>query len=532
MGESQVTQTYYSNKHASNLQASQPLLSLVNRKGGNARILVFMAGPDPNFDEISELIYSKSRTSFFSDLTPPKNLDSETPVQLRDWSAQDFSNIYVRFRPHLVTHARKFLSNPSIIEEVVQDAFLYLMTALPDLDSEVGVIRFLKWKTRLLCLDAIRAQSGNPIRNADQLDESTAANESDPSVSIERADDAAIVRLALAQLSPRHREALVATVFEEKTSRQVALEMGLSENAFRQLLLRARRSFKAVFVGEAEAANMSVSEALNLAAKRHRLKLISGSSLAVVLFTILTGAPTTLPSREIVMPSSEPATQLALPAPAQAGEEQGSKTLNSIREEPLSRSVATETQTPTPHGAHEPSSKEGVVASGGEPQTSDSHPSDEEVLREQFQLELAALVANNPLQIGIPGNSSAVTAADELIIRHNILENVSLVIHLGNCETANAPRPCKLYIEDSRNGNRLIWLSQNFASEPILPDGSGLLTLDVVATDFLVGDFGGTFGNVAIDAPSKDALDYLRFQLDFESSEVRVKSLELLRSGV
>ena len=60
--------------------------------------------------------------------------DTLTPAVLRDWTAKDFASIYVRFRPHLERHARRFLVSPSQVEEVVQDAFLYLMTSLPELD--------------------------------------------------------------------------------------------------------------------------------------------------------------------------------------------------------------------------------------------------------------------------------------------------------------------------------------------------------------------------------------------------------------
>ena len=73
--------------------------------------------------------------------------DPMTPAVLKEWSAKDFASIYVRFRPHLERHAKRFLNNSSQVEEVVQDAFLYLMTTLPELDSELGVLRFLKWKT-------------------------------------------------------------------------------------------------------------------------------------------------------------------------------------------------------------------------------------------------------------------------------------------------------------------------------------------------------------------------------------------------
>ena len=217
------------------------------------------------------------------------DLDTETPVVLKDWSAQDFSRIYVRFFPHLVTHAKKVLRDEAYAEEAVQDAFLYLMTALPELDSELGVLRFLKWKTRMVALDLVRARAENTVVSRSDFEAEALSEDPDISESLERADDAAIVRLALAQLSPRQREAIVATVFEEKAGSQVASEMGLSENAFRQLLLRARRSFKTAFVGEVDAAGLTVNEALSLAAKRHRQKLISGGSLIIVLFLVVAG---------------------------------------------------------------------------------------------------------------------------------------------------------------------------------------------------------------------------------------------------
>lgn len=489
-----------------------------------------MPSPEPNFDESLERDNSLSTANIFSDLTALSNLDSETPVQLKNWSAQDFSNIYVRFRPHLEKHARKFLSNPSIVEEVVQDAFLYLMTALPDLDSEVGVLRFLKWKTRLLCLDVIRAQGGNPIRNAEPLAESTAATNADLSENIERADDAAIVRLALAQLSPRHREAIVATVFEEKSSQQAAKEMGLSENAFRQLLLRARRSFKTVFVGEAEAADMSVSEALNLAAKRHRLKLISGSSLVLVLFAAFSMAPNSELPSDLVVPSAAESTLQALPAPAQEEEQQGSAANSSPELSGKDSFEPSDNQTLVAAELVEPESPEVSNNLEDQSQTGLSTPSAEEEERRRLQVELASLVANNPLQIGTSGTSTAITTADEMLIRHDVFDGVELVVHLGNCEVEAESKPCKIYIEDSRNGNNLIWLAQTFASEAVLVSGSAARTIDVVATDFLVGDFGGTFGNVAIDVPVTGALEYLRFKLKFEGPRVNVTSLELLKS--
>ena len=246
------------------------------------------------------------------------------PIALKDWTARDFANIYVRFRPHLERHAKKYLSNPSQVDEVVQDAFLYLMTSLPELDSELGVLRFLKWKTKMLALDVIRAGARAPIQvDSEVLERSAGADDRDLNEAFERADDAAIVNLAFSKLSTRHREALVAAVYEEKSYEQAAQEMGLSENAFRQLLFRARSAFKKSLVGEAETAGLSVSQILSIAAR----KAASGSgkyigSVGVLLLVLaLTipgqfGGSSNVP-QEVAGPISAPAQPPAAPeAPA------------------------------------------------------------------------------------------------------------------------------------------------------------------------------------------------------------------------
>lgn len=217
--------------------------------------------------------------------------DHLKPAKLKDWTAGDFASIYVRFRPHLERHARRFLVNPSQVEEVVQDAFLYLMTTLPELDSEVGVLKFLKWKTRLLSLDVIRLNSRASFAPIDDVPE-MAAELDDFNQELERADDAAVVAMAMAKLQPRHREALIATLYEEKAQEQVAAQMGLSENALRQLLFRARSAFKKALIGEAEIAGKSMSEVLSIAARKAAAesgKYISAAGAFLLVLAISIG---------------------------------------------------------------------------------------------------------------------------------------------------------------------------------------------------------------------------------------------------
>ena len=211
------------------------------------------------------------------------------PVKLAEWSAQDFSSIYTRFRPHLERHARRFLNNQGQVDEVVQDAFLYLMVSLPELDSEIGVLRFLKWKTRLLCLDVIRASGKAYLASIDDVAEPAST---DPEISsyLEQQDDAAVLRLALSKLNPRHREVLLASIYEEKTTDEIAAQVGLSENATRQLIFRARSAFKKALLGDdVNTSGMSAAAILSVAARKaaHDAKKVGAQAMVFALFLML-----------------------------------------------------------------------------------------------------------------------------------------------------------------------------------------------------------------------------------------------------
>jgi RNA polymerase sigma-70 factor (ECF subfamily) len=213
---------------------------------------------------------------------------SGKPVKLAEWSAQDFSYIYLRFRPHLERHARRFLNNPSQVDEVVQDAFLYLMVSLPELDSEIGVLRFLKWKTRLLALDVIRASGRAYINSIDDVQE-PASHDPEISSALEQQDDAAVVKLALSKLNPRHREVLIASMYEEKSTEQIAAQVGLSENATRQLIFRARAAFKKALIGDVDTTGMSAAAILSVAARKAASegKKVGAAALTLIALVVM-----------------------------------------------------------------------------------------------------------------------------------------------------------------------------------------------------------------------------------------------------
>ena len=294
-------------------------------------------------------------------------------IKLAEWTAQDFSSIYIRFRPHLERHARRFLSNPSQVDEVVQDAFLYLMVSLPELDSEIGVLRFLKWKTRLLSLDVIRASGKAYINSIDDIPEPE-SEEPEVSSHLEQQDDAAVVRLALSKLNPRHREVLIASMYEEKSTEQIAKQVGLSENATRQLIFRARSAFKKALIGDIDTTGMSAGAILSVAARKaaQESKKIGATAMALIalivmsvsVFPNLNRAPSDSLAENVETPSSqgeleiaptpengvavEPEDQTPTPEPTASDAATGSESEQASAAQPSNQSASKATATPSP----------------------------------------------------------------------------------------------------------------------------------------------------------------------------------------
>ena len=213
--------------------------------------------------------------------------DSDFTPQLANWTAKDFSDFYVRYFPHLLRYARKFLQDPTAAEEAVQDAFLYLMASLPEVDSEIGVLRLLKWKVRNIAIDVSRLTSKGPFPISDDLQ--LKADQPELDEALTRADDAAIVALAMAKLTPNQRQALIDTTYHEKSIAQVADEMSITDNAARQLVFRAKNAFKKALVGEAQIVGLSMNEVLTIAAKRaakNAGKYVSVASASLVALAL------------------------------------------------------------------------------------------------------------------------------------------------------------------------------------------------------------------------------------------------------
>jgi RNA polymerase sigma factor (sigma-70 family) len=145
------------------------------------------------------------------------------------------------------------LRSDSEANEVVQEAFIKFILAAPELDTQERALAYMRATINNLSLNVIRARGSRPNlvaldsdTSAERLAEIAVENYIPVDESISAAEDAAIIKLALAQLSPAERAALVMWEMEGRSTSEIASELGIKESAVRHTVSRARASLRRV----------------------------------------------------------------------------------------------------------------------------------------------------------------------------------------------------------------------------------------------------------------------------------------------
>ena len=168
----------------------------------------------------------------------------------RTWTVAELGAFYVENRVELLAHASRILKDSSKAEEITQDALIKFMLAAPVLESRDHALSYLHRTIENLCIDMFRLEGRRP--NLVVIDQAQAEVESVWQVSgdhlevLTQAEDAAIIRQALALLSPAERAALVMWEIEGRSTKEIASELGIKESVVRHTVSRARASLRRV----------------------------------------------------------------------------------------------------------------------------------------------------------------------------------------------------------------------------------------------------------------------------------------------
>ncbi|MFZ1156072.1 MAG: sigma-70 family RNA polymerase sigma factor, partial [Solirubrobacteraceae bacterium] len=145
-----------------------------------------------------------------------------------------------RYRRPLLGYCRRLLLSEERAEDALQQAFLQAWLALRA-GTEVGDVK--SWLYRIVhnaALNVLRVSGYDYCKLSESLSGTDA-----PQADLDRRIAVREALAGLAALPEMQREALLRTAIEGRTHQQVAKDLGLSENALRGLVYRARSTMRA-----------------------------------------------------------------------------------------------------------------------------------------------------------------------------------------------------------------------------------------------------------------------------------------------
>ena len=158
---------------------------------------------------------------------------------VRAGSEPAFETIVERYRRALMRYVSRLLP-PERAEDVVQQAFVNAYEAMHRGGAELNL---RPWLYRIAHNTALNALRDRALRH-DELDERMDGVER-PDQALERTQDLRDLLVAVQALPERQRDAILLRELEGRSYAEIALALGVTDGAVRQLLNRARNSLRA-----------------------------------------------------------------------------------------------------------------------------------------------------------------------------------------------------------------------------------------------------------------------------------------------
>lgn len=135
--------------------------------------------------------------------------------------------------------SERVTNDRSLAEDIAQSTFAKLAEKAPDLGDDTVVAGWLYHTARNLAMMAVRSDVRR--RQREEIAAAMNINEPGPNVVAEHLES------AMDQLKPEDRDALVLRFFEDRSLRDIGLELGLSEDAARMRVNRSLEKLRGTF---------------------------------------------------------------------------------------------------------------------------------------------------------------------------------------------------------------------------------------------------------------------------------------------
>jgi RNA polymerase sigma factor (sigma-70 family) len=179
-------------------------------------------------------------------LPSPRTDEAELVRRLRAGEESAFTEIVLRYRPRLLAFARRLLAGRSeSAEDVVQEALMRAHRALRRDAREMNLAPWLFVLTRNCCLDELSRLRSDAVALDEPAGEQNLVDRRSPDVVAEGRAGLREMLDGIATLPIEQRHALVRREVDGVSYAQVADELGVSTQAARALVHRARGSLVA-----------------------------------------------------------------------------------------------------------------------------------------------------------------------------------------------------------------------------------------------------------------------------------------------
>lgn len=167
-------------------------------------------------------------------------------------SAEDklkFGKLYLEYGPFMKYMAKKILNDKNSIEDVVHEAFIKLTRHLDGIDEIVGhkTKSFIVIVIRSVCFDANEKGKRRRFISLEDCEEEFYVDE-DILQTIEMKELYSLINL----LPPIHKDVIDLKVNYEKTDKEIADILNISNHAARKRLQRARDAFEKILSEKGE----------------------------------------------------------------------------------------------------------------------------------------------------------------------------------------------------------------------------------------------------------------------------------------
>jgi len=170
--------------------------------------------------------------------------DAQLMLRARSGDEEAFAQLVRRHQRAVLNLFYCYLGDGPTAEDAAQEVFVRVYRAR---DSYEPRAKFSTWLYRITanhCLNAIRAQKARPQIHESVEDLAEQPAEEGPDAGMRRHDMRAAVKEAIASLPPQQRMAVLLARYEELSYQEIAETMGVSLEAVKSLLFRAKENLQ------------------------------------------------------------------------------------------------------------------------------------------------------------------------------------------------------------------------------------------------------------------------------------------------